>query len=131
MTAAAGPSRRAIGRLLDFIEVAGNKVPHPVMMFLYLIIGVVLLSQVLYVLGVSVTDEILVPVPQPVVPEYYPDTTYPGANAGDTLDYDVGDQGGHDPDREPALHRGHPLHLHVVRGRTSPGSAWSRSRSSP
>jgi aminobenzoyl-glutamate transport protein len=89
MTAAAVPQKKsAIGRLLDFIEVAGNKVPHPVMMFLYLIIGVVLLSQVLYMLGVSVTDEILVPVPQPVVPEYYPDTTYPGANAGDTLDYD-------------------------------------------
>jgi len=35
--------------LLDFVEVAGNKVPHPVMMFLYLIIGVIVLSAVLAV----------------------------------------------------------------------------------
>ena len=59
MTAAAAPAQRsAVGRLLDFVEVAGNKVPHPVMMFLYLIIGVIVLSQVLYLAGVSVTDEI-------------------------------------------------------------------------
>ena len=46
--AAAAPQQKAaIGRLLDFIEVAGNKVPHPVMMFLYLIIGVIVLSPVL------------------------------------------------------------------------------------
>ena len=43
MTAAAEvPQQKgAIARLLDFIEVAGNKVPHPVLMFLYLIIGVI------------------------------------------------------------------------------------------
>ena len=35
------------GGLLDFIERAGNKVPHPVLMFLYLIIGVIVLSSVL------------------------------------------------------------------------------------
>ncbi len=28
-------------RLLDGIETVGNKVPHPVLMFLYLIIGVI------------------------------------------------------------------------------------------
>ena len=45
MTAAAAPQQKgAIGRLLDVIEVAGNKVPHPVLMFLYLIIGVIVLS---------------------------------------------------------------------------------------
>jgi aminobenzoyl-glutamate transport protein len=87
MTAATVPQQKsAIGRLLDFIEVAGNKVPHPVMMFLYLIIGVVVLSQVLYLAGVSVTDTIVVPVEQGVTPDYYYDTTYPDVNAGDTLD---------------------------------------------
>jgi aminobenzoyl-glutamate transport protein len=84
--AAAAPNKGAVGRLLDLIEVAGNKVPHPVLMFLYLIIGVILLSQVLAMLGVSVTDEIAVPVGESLVPEYYEDTTYPGVNAGDTLD---------------------------------------------
>ena len=48
--------------------------------------------------GVSVTDEIIVPVPEQVVPEYYEDTTYPGVNAGDTLDEEWEHQGGHDPD---------------------------------
>ena len=59
--AAAAPQHTALGRLLDFIERAGNKVPHPVMMFLYLIIGVIVLSAVLAFAGVSVTDEIAVP----------------------------------------------------------------------
>lgn len=52
-------------RLLDGIERVGNKVPHPVLMFLYLIIGVVLLSHVLYLAGVSVTEEIAVPLVAP------------------------------------------------------------------
>jgi aminobenzoyl-glutamate transport protein len=87
MTAAAAPAKKgAIDRLLDFVEVAGNKVPHPVMMFLYLIIGVIVLSQVLAMAGVSVTDTILVPDTEQVVPDYYQDTTYPGTNSGDNLD---------------------------------------------
>jgi aminobenzoyl-glutamate transport protein len=86
MTAAAAPQQRsAIGRLLDFIEVAGNKVPHPVLMFLYLIIGVIVLSQVLYMAGVSVTDQIVVPDPILVTPDYYADTTYPSGSEGDVL----------------------------------------------
>ncbi|HYO41966.1 MAG TPA: AbgT family transporter [Candidatus Limnocylindrales bacterium] len=87
MTAAAAPAQKgAIARLLDFVEVAGNKVPHPVLMFLYLIIGVIVLSQVLAIAGVSVTDTIVVPDAELVVPDYYPDTTYPGTNSGDNLD---------------------------------------------
>ena len=43
----AAPQHTAMGRVLDVIERAGNKVPHPVLMFLYLIIGVVVLSAVL------------------------------------------------------------------------------------
>src|SRR5215203_4277283 len=86
MTAAAAPAQRsAVGRLLDFVEVAGNKVPHPVMMFLYLIIGVVVLSQVLYLAGVSVTDEIVVSDTILVTPDYYEDTTYPSGPEGDIL----------------------------------------------
>ena len=87
MTAAAeAPQQKgAIARLLDFIEVAGNKVPHPVLMFLYLIIGVIVLSPVLALLGVSVTEEIVVPDTSPVTPDYYEDTTYPGGPTGDIL----------------------------------------------
>lgn len=49
-------------RVLGGIERVGNKVPHPVMMFLYLIIGVIVLSQILALLGISVTEEVAVPV---------------------------------------------------------------------
>jgi aminobenzoyl-glutamate transport protein len=50
-------------RLLDGIEKAGNKVPHPVMMFLYLIAFVAVLSAILAAFGVEATEEIAQPVP--------------------------------------------------------------------
>ena len=67
--------------MLDMIEKLGNKVPHPVLMFLYLIIFVIVLSQILAWAGVSVTDQIVVPVPGLVEQVYYEDTTQPGMNA--------------------------------------------------
>jgi aminobenzoyl-glutamate transport protein len=88
MTEATAPQHTGMARLLDVVERVGNRVPHPVLMFFYLIIGVVVLSAVLAFAGVSVTDEIVVPVPDQVVPDYYPDTTYPDADLGDTLDQD-------------------------------------------
>ena len=48
---------------LDKIERLGNKVPHPVIMFLYLIIFVALLSALLAALDVSVTETVAVPSP--------------------------------------------------------------------
>jgi benzoyl-CoA-dihydrodiol lyase len=62
-------------RLLDGIETLGNKVPHPVMMFVYLIVFVIVLSTLLQMLGVSVTEQVLEPVPISVVHNFYPDTT--------------------------------------------------------
>ena len=61
-TVATGGSRSLTQRVLDGIEKAGNKVPHPVMIFLYLIIGVIVLSAVLAFFNVSVTEQVLVPV---------------------------------------------------------------------
>jgi aminobenzoyl-glutamate transport protein len=90
--AAAVPQHTALGRLLDVIERAGNKVPHPVMMFLYLIIGVIVLSAVLAFAGVSVTDEVAVPNQVQVDPNYYQDSTQPTLPAGDpnyTGDYTI------------------------------------------
>jgi|GEM_PF-5216561 len=43
--------------ILGLIEKVGNKAPHPVVMFLYLIIGVIVLSAILNLLGVSVTKK--------------------------------------------------------------------------
>jgi aminobenzoyl-glutamate transport protein len=63
MTAAASQETRQGTSFLDRIEILGNKVPHPVMMFLYPIIFIAVLSHILYLVGVSVTEEIAVPVP--------------------------------------------------------------------
>jgi aminobenzoyl-glutamate transport protein len=57
------PKRGFNDRLLDRIETVGNKVPHPVIMFLYLIGFVMVLSAVLAAFDISVTETIAVPVP--------------------------------------------------------------------
>jgi aminobenzoyl-glutamate transport protein len=48
-------------RMLDGIERAGNKVPHPVMIFVYLIAIVIVLSAILAAFGLEVTEERLQP----------------------------------------------------------------------
>jgi aminobenzoyl-glutamate transport protein len=74
----AGQERGFTQRLLDGIEKLGNRVPHPVLMFLYLIIFVIVLSHILYLAGVSATEVIAAPVPEPALRLYYEDTTEPG-----------------------------------------------------
>ncbi len=74
-TPAATANKTFMDKMLDGVETLGNKVPHPVMMFVYLIVFVILLSTLLQVLGVSVTEQVLEPVPIPVVHNFYPDTT--------------------------------------------------------
>jgi aminobenzoyl-glutamate transport protein len=54
-------------RMLGGIEKVGNKVPHPVMMFIYLIALVIVLSVILDALNVGVTEEVLVPASPPEV----------------------------------------------------------------
>lgn len=48
-------------RLLDVVEKAGNLVPHPVLIFLTLILIVIAISHLLYMTGVSVTFDAIVP----------------------------------------------------------------------
>lgn len=48
-------------RALDVVEKVGNKVPHPVIIFLVLIALVVVLSHVLHLMGVSVTQQSIDP----------------------------------------------------------------------
>jgi aminobenzoyl-glutamate transport protein len=76
MTAATGAPSQG-GGLLDRIEAIGNKVPHPVLMFLYLIIGVIVLSTLLAFFDVQVTETIAVPDDTPVTADFYEDTTQP------------------------------------------------------
>ena len=49
--------------MLDTIERVGNKVPHPAIIFIILIAGVIVLSQILYIVGASVTYEVVEPPP--------------------------------------------------------------------
>jgi aminobenzoyl-glutamate transport protein len=76
--AASQSSGEKKGSMLDMIEKLGNKVPHPVLMFLYLIIFVIVLSAILSLLGVSVTEQIAVVQPESVELDFYEDTTQPG-----------------------------------------------------
>lgn len=50
-------------RFLDGIEKVGNKVPNPVVMFLYLIAGVAVLSALLSWANISVTEDVATPTP--------------------------------------------------------------------
>jgi para-aminobenzoyl-glutamate transporter family len=62
MTAEALPVKRSFSqRMLDGIERLGNKVPHPVMIFLILIGLIILLSAVFAALNVKVTYEVAEP----------------------------------------------------------------------
>jgi aminobenzoyl-glutamate transport protein len=85
--ASSAPAGGFTQRLLDGVERLGNKVPHPVLMFLYLIIGVIVLSHVLFLFEVSVTDQIAVPDAVEVVPDYYEDSSQPIIEPDD-LDYE-------------------------------------------
>jgi len=44
----------AFGKFLNFIEVVGNKLPHPVTIFVILALGIVVLSGILQKMGISV-----------------------------------------------------------------------------
>lgn len=48
-------------RVLDVVEAVGNKVPHPVIIFLILIALVLVLSHVLYLAGASVSYQMIHP----------------------------------------------------------------------
>src|SRR5690606_22398869 len=48
-------------RVLDVVERVGNRVPHPAVIFVALILFVILLSHALYLAGVSVTYEAINP----------------------------------------------------------------------
>lgn len=48
-------------RVLDVVEKVGNKVPHPVIIFLILIAIVIVLSHLLYLSGAQLTTQVIVP----------------------------------------------------------------------
>jgi hypothetical protein len=101
-------------KVLDGVEKVGNKVPHPVLMFFYLMIGVIVLSAVLSLLGVSVTEQIAVPAPMEVTPDFYEDVSeYTLSGVGAVMSSYV-IHGTDHHHQQPAEHRGHSLPVHLL-----------------
>ena len=91
----ADPGKQSfMDKLLNTVERVGNKVPHPVLMFFYMMIGVIVLSAILSLLGVSVTEQIAVPVPVEVTPDFYEDVSeYSLSGAGtEDVEYEIKEQ---------------------------------------
>ena len=80
-------------RMLDGIERLGNKMPDPAILFLWLCLGVILLSQALAWLDVKATYEVVEPPPVPAEETYYGgsiDPVYVGPNEHEPADdYEV------------------------------------------
>ena len=63
MSEVALQKRTVSQKMLDGIEKVGNKVPHPVMIFLILIGIIIVFSAVFAAIGVKVTYDVAEPVP--------------------------------------------------------------------
>ncbi|MBX3355662.1 MAG: AbgT family transporter [Phycisphaeraceae bacterium] len=59
MSQSASAPRGVMQRFLDVVERVGNKVPHPVLLFVGLTVAVVVVSALLTLFGVSVTQEFI------------------------------------------------------------------------
>jgi aminobenzoyl-glutamate transport protein len=71
------PEHTFLERVLDKVETAGNKMPHPAIMFLALCGLVIVLSQVLYWFDVKATYEVVKPPPSVAEEIYYGGSTEP------------------------------------------------------
>ena len=114
----AAPSDRAKpaarSGFLGWIERVGNKVPHPAMIFLGLIVGVIVLSAVMSWAGVSVTTDVAEPVPH--LGRRRPTTTparrTPRSPRTHRSRSRLRDPPGDHRGQEPAQRRRHPAHVH-------------------
>jgi aminobenzoyl-glutamate transport protein len=64
-------------RLLDGIERAGNKMPNPAILFVWLCVGVIILSQILFWLDVKTTYQVVEPPRAAAEETYYGGSTQP------------------------------------------------------
>jgi aminobenzoyl-glutamate transport protein len=55
------PNKTRMEKILDAVERVGNKVPHPAILFLWLIVAVIVVSHICYMLGFSATYESINP----------------------------------------------------------------------
>jgi aminobenzoyl-glutamate transport protein len=82
--------KTAMQKILDVVEAVGNKVPHPVIIFLILIAIVAVLSAVLAVAGASVSTQVIVP--QPPTTGKAPAAEDIGYDTGTTVNYRTMDE---------------------------------------
>jgi aminobenzoyl-glutamate transport protein len=75
--AAAAPEHTFMQRVLDRIERLGNKMPDPAILFLWLCLGVILLSQALQWLDVKATYQVVAPPPVAAEQTYYGGSSQP------------------------------------------------------
>jgi aminobenzoyl-glutamate transport protein len=75
--AANGTDHTFLERLLDRIERLGNRMPHPVILFLVLCAAVIVVSQILYWVGWKATYEVVVPPPATAEQTYYGGSSEP------------------------------------------------------
>ncbi len=68
MTVLAEPSKTPMQKLLDAVERVGNRVPHPVMIFVYLIGIVIVLSAILGAMGLQVSFQAYNPATHDIEP---------------------------------------------------------------
>jgi aminobenzoyl-glutamate transport protein len=61
MSESAEAPKGLMQKILDVVEKVGNKVPHPVVLFLSLIVIVIVLSHLFYLLGTRVSVEVIAP----------------------------------------------------------------------
>lgn len=51
--------KTALQKFLDFVEIGGNKLPHPVTLFAMLCVAVAIISAITAAMGIEVTTEII------------------------------------------------------------------------
>ncbi|HEX7136005.1 MAG TPA: AbgT family transporter [Iamia sp.] len=90
-TSAEEPASGRLQKILDTIERLGNKVPHPAIIFLGLVLLVIVLSAVLAAFDVSVTYDVAEPPPEIVEEEYVGGSVVPedAPTLDDYLEEDV------------------------------------------
>ncbi len=71
------PEHTFMQRVLDGIERFGNKMPNPAILFVWLCVGVIVLSQILFWLDVKTTYQVVEAPPVPAVETYYGGSTQP------------------------------------------------------
>lgn len=92
MASATTPSKSGMQKFLDVVEKVGNLVPHPAIIFLLLLAGVIALSHVLHLTGAKVTYDVIVPATTPEAIDTYQEYDALHFSGGDALGYDAIDE---------------------------------------